>query len=142
MTGPQVHLDLPGLDPQQVLDATNRPAMFLDEAPDPSVVVPGAVLVGGEPDWPLLVRVVDVVGIPAGRLVHLDVLGVLFPCDRDFESDEPGVVLARVPTAGAPAVGSVIFAGTSRAAWSAARVVTVDGHWLHLRLLPGPGTTP
>jgi hypothetical protein len=130
-----IHLDLPGLDPQEVDD--RGPWMFLDEAPNPAVVVPGAVLVGGEPDWPLLVRVVDVTGAGRDRLVHVDVLDVLFPCDLNFEGDEPGVVLAPVPTAGVPPLGAVVFAGTSRAAWSRARVEAVEDGWLHLRLLTG-----
>ncbi len=74
LTRPRVHLDLPDLDPQMI-DETDRPWMFVDEAPDPSVVVPGAVLVAGEPGWPLLVRVVDVTGAGSDRLVHADVLG-------------------------------------------------------------------
>jgi hypothetical protein len=78
---PAVQVDLPGLDPQQT-DHTGRPWVFLDEAPAPSVVVAGAVVVGGEPDWPVLVRVADVTLTGSGRRMHVDVLGVLSPAPR------------------------------------------------------------
>jgi hypothetical protein len=135
VTRPRVHLDLPGVDPQMI-DATDHPWMFADEAPDPSVLVPGAVVVAGEPDWPLLARVIDVTGAGPDRLVvHADVLGVLFPCDLNFEGVDAGVVLAPVPAVGAPKVDEVVFAGTSRAAWSPARVEAIEDDRLHLRLL-------
>ena len=61
---------------------------------------------------------------------HIDVVA-----DLNFEADEPGVILARLPTAGTPAVGTVLIAGTP-AAWSGARVEAVeDDGWLRLRLL-------
>ncbi|MGY1725715.1 hypothetical protein ACI79J_01960 [Geodermatophilus sp. SYSU D01062] len=75
-------------------------------------------MVAGESDWPLLVRVVDVTGTGPDGLVHVDVLGVLFPCDLNFEGERAGVVLAPVPAVGAPPVGDVVYAGTSRIAWS------------------------
>ena len=111
--------------------------MFLDGAPDPSVVVPDAFLIGGDAEEPLLVRVLDTAGENPDRRVHVDVLGVLIAADLNFESDEPGVVLARTP-ATVPSIGAVAFAGTSRAAWSPARVEAVEDGWLHLRLLAAP----
>ena len=47
---------------------------FLDEAADPSVMVAGAIVVTGDPDEPVMARVVDIVGTGAEALVHLDVL--------------------------------------------------------------------
>lgn len=46
---------------------------FLDEAADPSVIVAGAI-VTGDPDEPVMARVVDIVGTGSETLVHLDVL--------------------------------------------------------------------
>ena len=141
MTQPRVYLDLPGLDPQQV-DQTGRLWVLLDEAADPTVIVRGAFLVAGQPDRPMLVRVVDVAGTVSDRRVHLNVVGVLIPCDLNFESEEAGVVLAPVPVAGPPAPGAIVIAGSSRAAWSPARVAAIEGQWLHLRLLAGrPGSS-
>jgi hypothetical protein len=45
-----VHIDLPGVHPQEVDEV--GPWVFLDEASNPSVVAPGAVLVGGDPSEP------------------------------------------------------------------------------------------
>jgi hypothetical protein len=47
---------------------------FLDEARDPSVVVPGAIVVAGGPEAPAVAEVVDLVDKPAGRIVHLRLL--------------------------------------------------------------------
>jgi len=47
---------------------------FLDEARDPSVVVPGAIVVAGDSEAPAVAEVVDVVDKPAGRVVHLRLL--------------------------------------------------------------------
>jgi hypothetical protein len=55
-------------------DDTGLVWTFLDEARDPSLVVPGAIVVAGDPDAPAVVEVVDVVDKPAGRIVHLRVL--------------------------------------------------------------------
>ncbi|SFK74060.1 hypothetical protein [Geodermatophilus ruber] len=66
---------------------------------------------------------------------HIDVVA-----DLNFEGDEAGVILARVPAAGAPAVGTILTAGTA-AAWSRVRVEAVDEDgWLHVRLLSGQWT--
>ncbi|TMM35613.1 MAG: hypothetical protein E6F99_19060 [Actinobacteria bacterium] len=47
---------------------------FLDEARDPSVVAPGALVVAGDEDAPAVAVVVDLVEHPHGTIVHLDVL--------------------------------------------------------------------
>ena len=55
-------------------DQTGYVWTFLDEAPDPSVIVPGALVVTGDPDAPAVAVVVDLVEHPNGTIVHLDVL--------------------------------------------------------------------
>lgn len=47
---------------------------FLDEAANPALIVPGAIIVAGDPDAPAVVEVVDVVDKPAGTIVHLRLL--------------------------------------------------------------------
>lgn len=47
---------------------------FLDEARDPALIVPGAIIVAGDPDAPAVAEVVDVVDKPAGTIVHLRLL--------------------------------------------------------------------
>ena len=44
---------------------------FLDETRDPALIVPGAIIVAGDPDAPAVAEVVDVVDRPAGTIVHL-----------------------------------------------------------------------
>jgi hypothetical protein len=46
----------------------------LDEARDPSVIFPGAIVSTGDADQPAVSEVIDVVDAPAGKIVHLDVL--------------------------------------------------------------------
>lgn len=59
------------------IDATGLVWTFLDEADEPARVVPGAVIVAGDPEEPFLARVVDTVPGNSGRvIVHLDVVGV------------------------------------------------------------------
>ena len=41
---------------------------------DPSMMVPGAIVVAGDPESPAVVEVVDVVDKPAGTIVHLRLL--------------------------------------------------------------------
>ncbi len=55
-------------------DETGLVWTFLDEADDPSVIRPGAVVVAGSPLTPAVCEVVDVVDKPAGTIVHLRVL--------------------------------------------------------------------
>jgi hypothetical protein len=47
---------------------------FLDEARDPTVIVPGAIVVAGDADAPAVVEVVDIVPKAAGDIVHLRIL--------------------------------------------------------------------
>lgn len=62
----------------QQIDETGYVWTLLDEAPDPTQVTVGAVIVAGDVDEPFLARVVDIVARSSGRLVvHLDVLGAL-----------------------------------------------------------------
>lgn len=59
-------------------DQTGYVWAFLDEAHDPSVIKPGALVVAGDEDTPAVAAVVDLVEHPNGTIVHLDVLpGVL-----------------------------------------------------------------
>jgi hypothetical protein len=55
-------------------DQTGYVWTFLDEARDPSVIVPGALVVTGDTDAPAVAVVVDLVEHPNGTIVHLDVL--------------------------------------------------------------------
>lgn len=55
-------------------DETGLVWTFLDEARDPSVIVPGAIVVAGDADAPAVVQVVDVVAKQSGRIVHLRIL--------------------------------------------------------------------
>jgi len=56
---------------------------FLDEALDPSVIVPGAIVLAGDPDDPAVVQVVDLDERPAGTIVHLRPLPGRF---EDYEA--------------------------------------------------------
>lgn len=47
---------------------------LLDEARDPSLIEPGAIVVAGDPDAPAVAEVVDIVEKPAGKIVHLRLL--------------------------------------------------------------------
>ena len=59
-------------------DQTGYVWAFLDEARDPSLITPGALVVAGDEDAPAVAAVVDLVEHPNGTIVHLDVLpGVL-----------------------------------------------------------------
>lgn len=55
-------------------DETGYVWTFLDEAPDQSVIVPGALVVAGDADAPAIAVVIDLVAHPNGTIVHLDVL--------------------------------------------------------------------
>jgi len=68
-------VDLP-LDVQSRSGLDDLPFSYLDEAADPAAVVPGAHLVAGDADNPVLVRVVSVG--PDGR-VFVQVIGALAP---------------------------------------------------------------
>ena len=47
---------------------------FLDEARDPSIIVPGAIVMAGDADAPAVAEVVDLVEKPSGTIVHLRLL--------------------------------------------------------------------
>lgn len=55
-------------------DETGLVWTFLDEARDPTVIVPGAIVVAGDSDAPAVVEVVDIVRKEAGEVVHLRIL--------------------------------------------------------------------
>ena len=55
-------------------DETGYVWTFLDEARDPSIVTPGALVVAGDEDASAVALVVDLVPHPNGTIVHLDVL--------------------------------------------------------------------
>jgi len=55
-------------------DETGFVWTFLDEADDPAVIRPGAVVVAGTPLTPAVCEVIDLIDKPAGTVVHLRVL--------------------------------------------------------------------
>jgi hypothetical protein len=55
-------------------DETGFAWTFLDEADDPALIRPGAVVVGGSPLTPAVCEVVDLVEKPVGMVVRLRVL--------------------------------------------------------------------
>lgn len=55
-------------------DETGFVWTFLDEARDPALIVPGAIVVAGDADAPAVTQVVDLVDKPAGTVVHLRLL--------------------------------------------------------------------
>jgi hypothetical protein len=55
-------------------DDTGYVWTFLDEAADPSLIVPGALVTAGDPDAVAVAIVVDLVEHPNGTIVHLDLL--------------------------------------------------------------------
>lgn len=55
-------------------DETGFVWTFLDEARDPSVIVPGAIVMAGDADAPAVVEVVDIVKKSSGDVVHLRIL--------------------------------------------------------------------
>jgi hypothetical protein len=55
-------------------DDTGYVWTFLDEARDPSVIAPGAIVVAGTPDAQAVTVVVDLVTKPPGTVVHLRIL--------------------------------------------------------------------
>lgn len=52
-------------------DETGYVWTFLDEAPEPSRIRPGAVVVAGDEEAAALAEVVDLVSKPTGTIVHL-----------------------------------------------------------------------
>ena len=65
-------IDIP-CDVQQI-DATGYVWTLLDEARDPSVIAPEAIVISADEDEPVVARVVDLVPRGARTLVHLEIL--------------------------------------------------------------------
>jgi hypothetical protein len=55
-------------------DETGYVWAFLCDAHDQALIQPGAIVVAGDEDAPAVAEVVDIVGKPAGRIVHLRIL--------------------------------------------------------------------
>jgi hypothetical protein len=55
-------------------DQTGYVWTFLDEARDPSIIVPGALVVAGDDDASAVAVVIDLVTHTNGTIVHLDLL--------------------------------------------------------------------
>ncbi|OHV04610.1 hypothetical protein [Mycobacterium talmoniae] len=55
-------------------DQTGYVWTFLDEARDPSIIAPGALVVAGDDDAAAVAVVLDLVAHPNGTIVHLDLL--------------------------------------------------------------------
>jgi hypothetical protein len=55
-------------------DDTGYVWTFLDEARDPALITPGALVIAGDEDAPAVAVVIDLVPHPNGTVVHLDVL--------------------------------------------------------------------
>lgn len=64
-------------------DETGLVWTFLDEAADPGLIVPGAIVVAGDAHAPAVAEVVDIVTKPAGDVVHLRILPGLI---EDYEA--------------------------------------------------------
>ena len=64
-------------------DETGYIWTFLDEARDPSLICPGAIVAAGDSDAPAVAQVVDLVEKPAGTIVHLRLLPGLI---EDYEA--------------------------------------------------------
>lgn len=59
-------------------DETGHIWTFLREARDPSLIVPGAIVVAGDEETPAVAEVINTVDKPAGRIVRLRLLpGIL-----------------------------------------------------------------
>jgi hypothetical protein len=56
---------------------------FVDEAREPSLIQPGAIVLAGDDDAPAVAEVVDLVRKEAGTVVHLHILPGLFD---DYEA--------------------------------------------------------
>lgn len=64
-------------------DETGWVWTFLDEAADPDLIFPGAIVVAGDEHAPAVAEVVDIVAKPAGDVVHLRILPGLV---EDYEA--------------------------------------------------------
>ena len=76
-----IHIDIPAdLNGE---DETGLVWTFLDEAADPALIVPGAIVIAGDEHAPAVAEVVDIVEKAAGLIVHLRVLPGLV---EDYEA--------------------------------------------------------
>ena len=75
-------IDIPAADLNDE-DQTGLLWTFLDEAPDPSLIVQGAIVVVGDEHAPAVAEVVDIVAKPTGSVVHLRILPGLV---EDYEA--------------------------------------------------------
>ena len=76
-----IHIDIPAdLNGE---DETGLVWTFLDEAADPALIVPGAIVIAGDEGAPAVAEVVDIVEKAAGAIVHLRVLPGLV---EDYEA--------------------------------------------------------
>jgi hypothetical protein len=76
----------------QQIDETGYTWTFLDEAADPTVIVPGTIVVAGDDEEPAFARVIDIVGQGDDRRVHLEILpgapnGYLAAAERTHLTD-------------------------------------------------------
>ncbi len=55
-------------------DETGFVWTFLDEAADPSLIVPGEIVIAGSPLTPVVCEVVDLIDKTGGTVVHLRIL--------------------------------------------------------------------
>jgi hypothetical protein len=61
---------------------------FLNKARDPTIIVPNAIVVAGDPDAPAVVEVIDIVRKEAGDIVHLRIFfDVARFCSRRARSE-------------------------------------------------------
>ncbi len=76
-----IHIDIPAdLNGE---DETGMVWTFLNEAADPALIVPGAIVIAGDEHAPAVADVVDIVDKAAGSVVHLRVLPGLV---EDYEA--------------------------------------------------------
>jgi len=76
-----IHIDIPvDLNGE---DETGLVWTFLEEAADPALIVPGAIVIAGDEEAPAVAEVVDIVEKAAGLIVHLRVLPGLV---EDYEA--------------------------------------------------------
>ena len=76
-------------------DDTGLVWTFLDEARNPAIVVPGAIVVAGNADAPAVAEVVDLGNKPAGTIVHLRLL----PRNLRLRSTDTAQYIARLKVA-------------------------------------------
>lgn len=68
----RIEIDIP-CDVQQV-DHSGMPWALLEEARDPDVITPGAIVITADAEDPVLARIADVATISGRQVVHLELL--------------------------------------------------------------------